>query len=137
VAKKTNTPKPAKTNTPTPAAAGTAESPRLAAAAEYVGVSLADMMNRRDALIRQVAVLERQIADAGKRTGASVVARLQGAVSRKAPAPAKKAKKGNGKRKRPAPPAVPMVEATTRASAADAKARASQRARTSNRSGNR
>ena len=126
-----------KTRTSKPAATEATQSPRLAAAAEYVGTSLADLMNRRDALIRQVAVLERQIADAGQRTGASVVARLKGAVSRKAPTNAKKTRKGNGKRKRPAPPAEPMVAATTRASAAEAKARASQRARTSNRSGNR
>ncbi len=103
------------------------------AVAERVGTSLGDLMNRRDDLMRQLSVLERQIAEAGRRASLAVVSRLKPA----APKRPLKAKTGNRKRKRPLPPDTPMVQATTRASAADAKARASTRARTSVRSGNR
>jgi hypothetical protein len=103
------------------------------AVAERVGTSLGDLMNRRDDLMRQLSVLERQIAEAGRRASLAVVSRLKPAAPKRSAKP----KTGNRKRKRPLPPDTPMVQATTRASAADAKARAATRARTSVRSGNR
>ncbi len=113
----------------------TAPPPRamsLQTAAERVGTSLGDLMNRRDALLRQLSDVEHRIADAGRRVGLSAIARLRPAK----PAP-KKARTGNRKRKRPLPPDAPLVETRTRVSAADAKGRAAKRSRTSNRSGNR
>ena len=108
--------------------------------AEYIGMSLADLMNRKDALVRQLATVDQQISSARRRVTATVSQGLpvlstlvRGKVSKKAKAP----KKGNRKRKRPLPPDEPMVAATERTRSAEAKARASQRARTSLRSGNR
>jgi len=109
-----------------------ARATRLEVAAERVGTSLGDLMNRRDVLLRKLSDVEQRIADAGRRVGVSALTRLRPAK----PAP-KKAKTGNRKRKRPLPPDAPLVEAQTRASAADAKGRAAKRSRTSNRSGNR
>ena len=117
--------------------------------AEYIGSSLADLMNRKDALARQLADVNGQIAAARKRVTATVtqvlpeLERLRGGRSGGTAAAGKKpsvkagAKKGNGKRKRPLPPDDPMVAATERARAAEAKGRAASRTRTSQRSGNR
>jgi hypothetical protein len=109
--------------------------------AEYIGMSLADLMNRKDALARQLATVDQQISAARRRVAATVsqglpaLSKLVGGktVSKKA----KSAKTGNRKRKRPLPPDEPMVAATERTRAAEAKGRAAQRARTSLRSGNR
>ena len=109
--------------------------------AEYIGMSLADLMNRKDALVRQLATVDQQISTARRRVAATVSQGLPAlsklvrgkTVSKKA----KAAKTGNRKRKRPLPPDEPMVAATERTRSAEAKARASQRARTSLRSGNR
>lgn len=110
--------------------------------AEFIGTSLADLMNRKDALVRQLGEVDRQIASVRQ-----VGAKLAGAVPRLVglnrttgagkPQPSKKARTGNRKRKRPLPPDDPMVEATTRTRLAEAKGRAAKRARTSQRSGNR
>ena len=115
--------------------------------AEYIGSSLADLMNRKDALARQLADVNGQIAAARKRVTAKVtqalpqLERLRGGGGTAAAGKKKSikagAKKGNGKRKRPLPPDDPMVAATERARAAEAKGRAANRARTSQRSGNR
>ena len=111
--------------------------------AEYVGASLADLMNRKDALTRQLADVNQQIAATGRRVTTAVagkIPRLSG-LGRGSASTAKKgasnARKGNRKKKRPLPPDEPMVAATERARSAEAKARAAQRARTSQRSGNR
>ena len=125
--------KTAKTNAPVTVS-------RADEAAEYIGESLADLMNRKDALVRQLANVDQRIASVSQ-----VGSRLVQAVPRfiglgRAKAvPKKKAgtKTGNGKRKRPLPPDQPMVAQTERARAAEAKGRAASRARTSNRSGNR
>ena len=111
-------------------------------AAEYIGESLADLMNRKDALVRQLANVNQRIASVGQ-----IGNRLMEAVPRfvglgRAKAVPKKTraagtKTGNRKRKRPLPPDEPMVAQTERARAAEAKGRAAKRARTSNRSGNR
>lgn len=117
--------------------------------AEYIGSSLADLMNRKDALARQLADVNGQIAAARKRVTATVtealptLERLRGggsggtAAAGKTPPVTAGTKKGNGKRKRPLPPDDPMVAATERARAAEAKGRAANRVRTSQRSGNR
>lgn len=134
--------------------AATAATPENTAAsvgvmAEYIGSSLADLMNRKDALARQLADVNGQIAAARQRVTAKVTQALPklerlrsgggGAAARVGKTkPAKtSARKGNGKRKRPLPPDDPMVAATERARAAEAKGRAANRARTSQRSGNR
>lgn len=108
--------------------------------AEYIGTSLADLMNRKDALARQLAAVDQQIAAVRKRVrdAAQKLPALP-IPGRKASAPAKpaKAKTGNRKKKRPLPPDDPMVAATTRARAAEAKGRAAKQARTTRRSGNR
>ncbi len=112
--------------------------------AEYIGTSLADLMNRKDALLRQVAAMDQQIA-ALRRTVAARVSqhlpalpgfggrKIAGARTKKSPA----GKARTGKRKRPLPPDDPAVAATERATTAQAKARAAQRARTLRRSGGR
>ena len=111
-------------------------------AAEYIGESLADLMNRKDALVRQLANVNQRIASVSQVGNRLVqaVPRFIGlgrtkAVPKKTRAAGKKS--GNGKRKRPPPPDDPMVAQTERARAAEAKGRAATRARTSNRSGNR
>ena len=108
--------------------------------AEYIGTSLGDLMNRKDALARQLAAVDQQIAAVRKRVkdAAQKLPALP-IPGRKAGAPAKsaKAKTGNRKKKRPLPPDDPMVAATTRARAAEAKGRAAKQARTTRRSGNR
>lgn len=109
--------------------------------AEYIGTSLADLMNRKDALARQLATVDQQISTARRRVATTVSKGLP-AISKlvrgkTASKKAKAAKKGNGKRKRPLPPDEPMVAATERRRAAEAKGRAAQRARTSLRSGGR
>jgi len=110
-------------------------------AAEYIGESLADLMNRKDELVRQLANVNQRIASVSQ-----VGSRLVQAVPRfvglgRTKAVPKKTraagKAGNRKRKRPLPPDEPMVAQTERARAAEAKGRAAKRARTSNRSGNR
>ncbi|MBK5296963.1 MAG: hypothetical protein JJE40_07385 [Vicinamibacteria bacterium] len=113
--------------------------------AESIGTSLAHLMNRKDALVRQLAEVEQQISSARQRVTAKVAERLPvpalgrgnatGAGTKTSEA--KSGKTGNRKRKRPLPPDDPMVAATERARSAEAKGRAAQRARTSRRSGNR
>ena len=127
--------KAAKTNAPVTVS-------RADEAAEYIGESLADLMNRKDALVRQLANVNQRIASVSQ-----MGSRLIEAVPRfvglgRATAVPKKNRKagkktGNGKRKRPLPPDDPMVAQTERVRAAEAKSRAAKRARTSNRSGNR
>ena len=105
--------------------------------AEYIGMSLADLMNRKDVLVRQLATVDQQISTARRRVAATVsqgLPALSKLIRRKV---SKKAKTGNRKRKRPLPPDEPMVAATERIRAAEAKGRAAKRARTSLRSGNR
>ena len=110
--------------------------------AEYIGESLGDLMNRKDALVRQLADVNQRIASAGQAGSRLVqaVPRFIGLGRTKSPAKKTRAagqKTGNGKRKRPAPPDDPMVAATERARAAEAKGRAAKRARSSRQSGNR
>lgn len=115
--------------------------------AEYIGSSLADLMNRKDALARQLADVNGQIVAARRRVTATVTEALPkldrlrgggGAAAGKTKTSAKTgARKGNGKRKRPLPQDDPMVAATERARAAEAKGRAASRVRTAQRSGNR
>jgi hypothetical protein len=109
--------------------------------AEYIGTSLADLMNRKDALARQLSAVDRQIAAVRKRVrdAAQQLPALPIPGRKVASAPAKpaRAKTGNRKKKRPLPPDDPMVAATTRARAAEAKGRAAKQARTTRRSGNR
>ena len=108
--------------------------------AEYIGMSLADLLNRKDALVRQLATVDQQLSAARRRVTATVsqgLPALSKLVRGKAAKKAKAAKKGNRKRKRPLPPDEPMVGATERTRAAEAKGRAAKRARTSLRSGNR
>jgi hypothetical protein len=128
--------------------------------AEYVGTSLADLMNRKDVLVRQLASVEQQIADAGKRATTRASQAVSAAARRLKPAsgasnagatgtgaskggtPAdpeapEPGRKGNRKKKRALPPDDPMVAATTRATMADAKARTALQIRTSRRAGNR
>jgi hypothetical protein len=110
--------------------------------AEYIGTSLADLMNRKDTLVRQLGDVDRQIAsvrDVGAKLASAVprfvgLTRPTGAGKKRA---AKKTRTGNRKRKRPLPPNNPMVEATTRTRLAEAKGRAAKRDRTTQRSGNR
>lgn len=111
--------------------------------AEVIGESLADLMNRKDALVRQLTDVNRRIASAsqaGSRLMQAVpnflrLGRPEAHVPKKTRAAGSKT--GNGKRKRPAPPDQPMVAQTERTRAAEAKARAARRARTAGRSGNR
>lgn len=107
-------------------------------AAAFIGGSLGELMNRKDALAKQLATVERQIAAARDRltaTVGSVVARKKPAGTRKSAKPAER--KGNRKRKRPLPPDDPAVKARTRAAQAEAKGRTSERLKTSMRGGNR
>jgi hypothetical protein len=110
--------------------------------AEYIGTSLADLMNRKDALVRQLGDVDRQIAsvrDMGARL-ASAVPRLVGLTQPTGAGKKRSAKKtrtGNRKLKRPLPPDDPLVKGTTRTRLAEAKGRATKRARTTQRSGNR
>lgn len=120
-----------------PTAAGPVEQ-----VAEYVGASLAQLMNRKDALIQQVAEVDRRIAAARRAVTATVAKALPRLASGNAPAgvtaPAtRRPVKGNGKRKRPLPPDEPLVTATEKMRTAEAKGRAAKRARSSPRSGNR
>jgi hypothetical protein len=113
--------------------------------AEFIGSSLGELMNRKDALAKQLAGVEKQIAAARDRV--VVVSKETAGKARKAvtpaagkPAamqPATQQRKGNGKQKRPLPPDDPMVRQTTRAATADVKARTAQQMRTTRRSGNR
>ena len=123
--------------------------------AEFIGSSLGELMNRKDALARQLASVEKQIAAA--RESVVVAGRKTATAARKAvtpaagkspaakPAaaksaavqPATDARKGNGKQKRPLPPDDPMVAQTTRAAMGQAKARTAQQMPTTRRSGNR
>ena len=126
--------KTAKTNAPVTVS-------RADEAAEYIGESLADLMNRKDALVRQLANVNQRIASVSQ-VGSSLVQavpRFIGLGRAKAvPNKTRAGKKtGNGKRKRPLPPDQPMVAQTERVRATEAKGRAAKRARTSGRSGNR
>ena len=118
--------------------------------AEFIGSSLGELMNRKDALAKQLASVEQQIAAA--RDSVVVAGRKTATAARKAvtpvagkpaaaqPAtaqPATQERKGNRKQKRPLPPNDPMVAQTTRAATAQVKARTSQQMRTARRSGNR
>lgn len=111
--------------------------------AEYIGESLADLMNRKDALVRQLADVNQRISSVS-RVGSRLIqamprftglGRTKARVPKKTRAAGKKT--GNGKRKRPAPPDQPMVAQIELTRAADAKGRAAKRARNSGRSGNR
>ena len=110
--------------------------------AEYIGESLADLMNRKDALVRQLGDVDRRIASV-RQAGAKLVEKVPGLIGLGGSAKTakrtavKKTRTGNRKQKRPLPPDQPMVEATTKTRLAEAKGRAAQRARTSQRSGNR
>ena len=120
----------------------TKQSATVGEVAEYIGESLGDLMNRKDALVRQLADVNQRIASAGQAGSRllQAVPRFIGLGRTKSPAKKTRAagqKTGNGKRKRPAPPDDPMVAATERARAAEAKGRAAKRARSSRRSGNR
>jgi hypothetical protein len=136
----------AKRATKKTAAAGASTSRTASAAdqlAEYIGASLGDLMNRKDALMRQLASVDQQIAAARRRVR-DAAAKLPAlpalpALPRRTAAPAKppKARTGNRKKKRPLPPDDPMVAATTRARSAEAKARAAERVRSTRRAGNR
>ena len=110
-------------------------------AAEYIGESLADLMNRKDALVRQLASVNQRIASVsqiGSRLMKAVPSFVGLGRTKAVPKKTRAAgKTGNRKRKRPLPPDEPMVAQTERARAAEAKGRAAKRARTSNRSGNR
>ena len=121
--------------------------------AEFIGSSLGELMNRKNALVKQLASVEKQIVAA--RDGVVVAGRKTATAARKAvtptaakagtkpaaatPAAAQTtvAKKGNGKQKRPLPPDDPLVGQTTRAAMAQARARTAQQMRTTRRSGNR
>ena len=117
--------------------------------AEFIGSSLGELMNRKDALVKQLASVEKQIA--ATRDSVVVAGRKTATAARKAVTPASGkppatkpgaaeatvTKKGNGKQKRPQPPSDPMVSQTTRAATAQAKARTAQQMRTTRRSGNR
>ena len=111
--------------------------------AQAIGESLAELMNRKDALVRQLADVNQRIASAsqaGRRLLAAapnfiILGRSKTGVAKKTRAAGTKT--GNGKRKRPAPPDQPMVAQTERTRAAEAKARTAKRARTGIRSGNR
>jgi hypothetical protein len=118
--------------------------------AEFIGSSLGELMNRKDALVKQLASVEQQIAAArdsvvvaGRKTATAARKAVTPAAGKPAAAkpvaaqPATAAKKGNGKQKRPLPPNDPMVSQTTRAATAQAKARTAQQMRTTRRSGNR
>ena len=88
--------------------------------AEFIGSSLGELMNRKDALVKQLASVEKQIAAAsggvvvaGRKTASAArqaVTSVAGKAAAAKPAAAKPAaaatvaKKGNGKQKRPLPP---------------------------------
>lgn len=118
--------------------------------AEFIGSSLGDLMNRKDALVKQLASLEKQIAAtrdsvvvAGRKTASAARKAVRPAADKPTVAspaaaqPSTDARKGNRKKKRPLPPDDPMVSRTTRAATADVKARTAQQMRTTRRSGNR
>jgi hypothetical protein len=113
--------------------------------AEFIGSSLGELMNRKDALAKQLASVEKQIAAArdtvvvaGRKTASAARKAVTPAAGKPAAAqPAAAARKGNRKKKRPQPPDDPMVAQTTRAAMAQAKARTAQQMRTTRRSGNR
>lgn len=113
-------------------------------AATIIGTSLGELMNRKDALVEQLASVERQIAATRDRIKAAV--RRQASprkASRRSSKPASKAasaaeRKGNRKWKRPLPPDDPAAaKAQTRLAQAEVKSRASERLRASMPSGNR
>lgn len=126
--------KAAKTNAPVTVS-------RADEAAEYIGESLADLMNRKDALVRQLANVNERIASvsqAGSRLVQAVPRFIGLGPAQAVPRKTRAGKKtGNGKRKRPLPPDQPMVAQTERVRATEAKGRAARRTRTSGRSGNR
>ncbi len=113
--------------------------------AAFIGSSLGELMNHKDALVKQLAKVEKQIAAA--RDQVVVVSKKTADAARKAVTPASPAKsaapaataarKGNGKQHRPQPPDDPMVKQTTRAAMAQVKARTAQQLRATKRSGNR
>ena len=121
--------------------------------AEFIGSSLGELMNRKNALVKQLASVEKQIvaardsvAAAGTKTATAARKAVTPAAGTAAPAKpaaakpaaeATMAKKGNGKQKRPLPPDDPLVGQTTRAAMAQARARTAQQMRTTRRSGNR
>jgi hypothetical protein len=113
--------------------------------AEFIGSSLGELMNRKDALAKQLASVEQQIAAArdsvvvaGRKTASAARKAVTRPAARTAAAqPARQGKKGNRKKKRPLPPDDPMVGRTTRAATAQVKARTAQQMRTTRRSGNR
>ena len=111
-------------------------SDRTTAVAEYVGASLGELMNRKDALAKQLAGLERQIAAVRKQVSAKLERLPALGRAKKAPV-SKKAKTGNRKHKRPLPPDEPMVAQAERARAAEAKGRTAARTRRARASGNR
>lgn len=111
-------------------------SDRTAAVAEYVGASLGELMNRKDALAKQLAGLERQIAAVRRQVSAKLEQLPALGRARKAPV-SKKPKTGNRKHKRPLPPDEPMVAQAERARAAEAKGRTAARTRRTRASGNR
>jgi hypothetical protein len=112
--------------------------------AEFIGSSLGELMNRKDALAKQLATVEKQIAAArdsvvvaGRKTASAARKAVTRAAVKPAAQPARQEKKGNRKKKRPLPPDDPMVGHTTRAATAQVKARTAQQMRTTRRSGNR
>jgi hypothetical protein len=119
-----------------PAQAARRPSDRTTAVAEYVGASLGELMNRKDALAKQLAGLERQIAAVRKQVSAKLEQLPALGRAKKAPV-RKKAKTGNRKHKRPLPPDEPMVAQAERARAAEAKGRTAARTRRARASGNR
>ena len=135
---------PKKTTKTPPAGASAAGRTSVNDVATFIGASLGELMNRKDALATQLAAVEKQIAAARDRVTATVSSTV--AAARKAvPSRAKKtakaaapaARKGNRKKKRPLPPDDPAVKSRTRAAQAEAKGRVSERLKTSMRSGNR
>jgi hypothetical protein len=138
---------PKKTTKTPPSGGSAAGRASLDDAATFIGSSLGELMNRKDALARQLATVEKQIAAARDRVTSTVSSTVAAArkvvpsratktkTTAKAAAPA--GRKGNRKKKRPLPPNDPMVQATTRNATAQVKARTARTMRTSRRSGNR
>ena len=135
---------PKKTTKTPPASASAAGRTSVDDVATFIGTSLGELMNRKDALAKQLATVEKQIAAARDRvasTVSSTVAAARKAVPSRATKTAKAAapagRKGNRKKKRPLPPDDTAVKSRTRAAQAEAKGRVSERLKTSMRSGNR
>jgi hypothetical protein len=135
---------PKKTTKTPPAGTTAAGRTSLDDAATFIGSSLGELMNRKDALAKQLATVEKQIAAARERV-TSTVSSTVAAARKVVPSTAKKtakaaapaARKGNRKKKRPLPPDDPMVQATTRNAMAQVKARTARAIRSSRRAGNR